>query len=240
MQQALRAPLPALAGKVGLVTGLGDDRGLAWRVGRACHAAGADIAFAYRDARARRTAEPLARSLGARVLVPCDFAQPGAPEAVFETLAQIHGRIDFVVHVTPAALPDDVPGRVADCPLGDFQQALELHVHAFARLAGLAAPLMRAGGTLLAVSARDPAAQGSGLVHVAEAALHAATHAMAAELAGRRIRVHALAPAATTGGAAAPLAHPALPADVGTLAAFLCSDAARERNGGVHCFADSP
>jgi enoyl-[acyl-carrier protein] reductase I len=50
----------SLSGKRGLIMGVANDRSIAWGIAKACHAAGADLAFSYQGEGLKKRVEPLA------------------------------------------------------------------------------------------------------------------------------------------------------------------------------------
>ena len=63
---------PQLAGRKALIVGVANDRSIAWGCAQAMHRAGADIAMTYLNDKARPYAEPLARAVGAPLLLPLE------------------------------------------------------------------------------------------------------------------------------------------------------------------------
>lgn len=129
--------------------------------------------------------------------------------------------------------------------------AMDVSCHSFIRMAKLAEPLMAAGGTLLTVTfyGSERVVEHYNLMGPVKAALESATRYLAAELGPKQIRVHAISPGPISTRAASGIdrfdellerAAAAAPAcslvdisDVGALAAFLVSDAARRITGTI-------
>jgi enoyl-[acyl-carrier protein] reductase I len=129
---------------------------------------------------------------------------------------------------------------------------MDISCHSFARMARLAEPLMNEGGTLLTMSYLGAAAvvPHYGVMGPVKAALEASVRYLATELGPRGIRVNAVSPGPIRTRAASGIpdfddlianAHSRAPLrreveidDVGSLCAFLVSDAARAVTGDVH------
>jgi enoyl-[acyl-carrier-protein] reductase (NADH) len=92
------AAKPLMAGKRGLVMGVANDRSIAWGIAKALHAQGAEVAFSYQGEAFQKRVMPLAQSLGADFMRPCDADKPADLEALFKGLGDHWGRLDFVVH----------------------------------------------------------------------------------------------------------------------------------------------
>lgn len=240
-----------LQGKKGLVVGIANAQSIAWGCARAFRDAGAELAVTWFNDKARPHVEPLAQQLQASIALPLDVEQPGQMEAVFAAIEQQWGRLDFVLHSIAFAPKSDLHGRVTDSSREGFGRAMDISCHSFARMARLAEPLMKDGGSLMTMSyvGAEEVIPDYGLMGPVKAALEAATRYMAAELGPRGIRVNAISPGPLATRAAsgipnfdallddavrrAPLRRQVDIAEVGALCTFLASDAASAMTGGT-------
>lgn len=241
----------SLAGRKGLVIGVADDRSIAWGCAKAFHALGAELALTYYKDKALPSVAPLADSIGADLLGPCNVLEPGQLEVVFDAVARKWGRLDFLLHSIAFAPREDLHGRVVDCSADGFLTAIDVSCHSFIRCARYAEPLMPDGGTLLTMSfyGAEKVVPNYNLMGPVKAALEATARYLAAELGPRGIRVHAVSPGpldtrAASGlrafdellaeaGRRAPASRRVGIDDVGRVTAFLASDAARLMTGGT-------
>ena len=69
-------------GKVALVTGVANQRSIAWAIAKALHTAGATLVFTYQGERLKETVEELAGSLGSELVLPCDVTDEEEVAAV--------------------------------------------------------------------------------------------------------------------------------------------------------------
>ena len=240
-----------MAGKRGLIVGIANDQSIAYGCARAIRRAGAELAVTYLNDRAEPHVRPLAEQLGASLVVPCDVRESGQLEAVFERIATDWGRLDFVLHSIAYAPREDLQGRVIDSSASGFALAMDVSCHSFLRMARLAEPLMTAGGTLLTVTfyGSERVVDHYNLMGPVKAALESAVRYLAAELGPKGIRVHAVSPGPMRTRAAsgidrfdemlaraareAPQRHLVGVSDVGEVARFLVSDAARRVTGTI-------
>lgn len=234
-----------LEGKRGLIVGIANDQSIAWGCARAFRALGADLAVTYLNDKAKPHVMPLAEALEAPIVMPLDVSAPGQLEAVFERIEAEWGEIDFVVHSIAFSPKDTLQGRVVDVPRDGFLTTMDISCWSFIRMAHLAEPLMKRGGTLFTMSyyGSQMVVKNYNIMGVAKAALESAVRYLAAELGPKGIRVHAISPGplATRAASGIPefdeLLHKAqetAPArslvsidDVGMATAFLAHDAAR-------------
>lgn len=243
--------LGALAGKIGLVLGIANEHSIAAGCAQSFAGAGATLVATYLNEKAKPFVEAATRDMPCALLLPCDVREPGSLEAVFDAVRTRYGRLDFVLHAVAFAPRDDLHGRVTDCSAAGFAMAMDVSCHSFIRTARLAEPLMKGGGTLLAVTfyGSERVVAHYNLMGPVKAALESSVRYLAAELGPAHIRTHALSPGpirtrAASGidrfdemlaraAAEAPEHEGVTIGEVGSLAAFLVSDAARMLNGTV-------
>jgi enoyl-[acyl-carrier protein] reductase I len=241
--------LHPLAGKKGLVTGIANDQSIAWGCAQAFRALGADLAVTYLNEKARSYVAPLAEQVGAAIVLPLDLRVEGQLEQVFAEITRTWGHLDFVLHSIAFAPRADLQGRVVDCSREGFLLAMDISCHSFIRMAHLAEPLMKNGGTLFTMTyfGSTQVVEGYNMMGPVKAALEAATRYMAVELGPKGIRVHAISPGPLKTRAASGLNHfdellnraaSKAPAraqvsieDVGAATAALATDAARLMTG---------
>lgn len=252
MQDGIFAPgAMDLKGKKGLVVGIANDQSIAYGCARAYHHLGADLAVTYLNEKARRFVEPCAEAVGAAILAPLDVTEAGQMEAVFATIAETWGRLDFVLHSIAFAPMEDLHGRVVDCSREGFSMAMDVSCHSFIRMARLAEPLMDKGGALQTMSyfGSEKVVEHYNIMGPVKAALESTSRYLAAELGPKGIRVHAISPGPLKTRAASGIAEfdallnkaaERAPAralvdidDVGAAAAYLCTDAAHLITGNV-------
>jgi enoyl-[acyl-carrier protein] reductase I len=238
----------SLQGKKVLVAGVANDSSIAYGCARAMRELGADLAVTYLNEKAKPHVEPLAKSLGAELFLPCDVTKAGELEAVYGEIGARWGVLHSALHSMAFAPKQDLQGRLVDSSLEGFQVAMDVSCHSFVRMAKLAEPLMQEGGTLFTMSylGATRAIRNYNLMGPVKAALESATRYLALEL-GPKIRVHAISPGPLRTRAASGLAdfdqllaraaerslakQLASIDDVGRYVAFLASDAARILTG---------
>jgi enoyl-[acyl-carrier protein] reductase I len=234
-----------LEGKKGLVVGIANEQSIAWGCAKAFRSFGAELAVTYLNDKAKKYVEPLARELEAPIMMPLDVRTPGQMEAVFERIAKDWGTLDFVVHSIAFSPKEALQGRVVDVSRDGFLTTMDVSCWTFIRMAHLAEPLMRNGGTLFTMTyyGSQMVVQNYNIMGVAKAALESAVRYIAAELGPKGIRVHAISPGPLATRAASGIpefdalldkARAKAPArslvsieDVGVATAFLAHDAAR-------------
>lgn len=251
VEAAQAVTLVDLRGKRGLVIGIANEHSIAAGCAEAFARTGARLAATYLNAKAEPFVRAVTDRLGCELVLPCDVRVSGQLEDVFAQVLAKWGGLDFLLHSIAFAPREDLDGRVTDCSAAGFDIAMNISCYSFIRMAHLAEPLMTGGGCLLAVTfyGSERVVAHYNLMGPVKAALESSMRYVAAELGPKGIRAHAISPGpirtrAASGidrfdelleeaAARAPEHHLVDIQDVGNLAAFLVSDAARRITGTV-------
>ena len=238
-------------GTKGLIVGIANDQSIAWGCAKAFRALGAELAVTYLNDRAKKHVEPLAKELEAPIFMPLDVNTEGQTEQVFARIEKEWGRLDFLLHSIAFSPKEALHGRVVDVQRDGFLKTMEVSCWSFIRMAHLAEPLMKNGGTLFTMTyyGSQMVVQNYNVMGFAKAALEAAVRYIAAELGPKGIRVHAISPGPLATRAAsgipdfdelmdkvqskAPTRSLVSIDDVGVATAFLALDGAKLMTGDV-------
>ena len=185
---SLRTMSGPLAGKVALVTGA--SRGIGRAIARKLAAAGCDIAVNYYNS--HEEAEALCTEL--RALGRDAFAlkaSVGLPESVDELFEELRGHVDHLDIVVSNAA-SGVLKPALEMSLKHWRWCLETNALALNLLAQRAVPMMRPGGSIIALSSlgAERAMPGYAFIGASKAALEALARSLAQELGPRGIRVN--------------------------------------------------
>jgi len=242
-----------LAGKRALIVGVATDRSIAWGIAQAMHREGAELAFTYPNDRMKERVEPLAHSVGSRLLTQLDVTVDDQVDASFDYLKREWGQLDIVVHAVAFAPGEALKGGfVANTSREAFRIAHDVSSYSFTALARGAQPLMSGRkGALLTLSylGAVKAIPSYNVMGLAKASLEANVRFMASDLGPQGIRVNGISagPIKTLAAAGiagfrkmlgrvaevAPLRRNVTQEDVGNAAAFLCSDLAAGITGEI-------
>jgi enoyl-[acyl-carrier protein] reductase I len=248
---AMAGVRPILTGHKSLIVGIANDQSIAFGCAEAFRAAGADLAITWLNDKARTYVEPLGEALGAEIMAPLNVENPGELEALFDEIGNRWGKLDSLVHSIAFAPKEDLQGGLLDCSAPGFGRAMDVSCHSFVRMAKLAAPLMKDGGTMFAMSylGANRVVTNYNVMGPVKAALEACCRYLAFELGPQDIRVHAISPGPLKTRAASgikdfermlndaiersPLHELVDIEDVGSACAYLASDYARRITGGT-------
>ncbi|TAJ84199.1 MAG: enoyl-[acyl-carrier-protein] reductase FabI [Reyranella sp.] len=183
-----------MAGKKGLVMGVANERSIAWGIAKACHDQGAEVAFTFQGEALEKRVRPLANSIGAKIIEPCDVTNAASIDAVFAKLEKEWGKLDFVVHAIAFSNKDELRGRYLDTTSDNFNLTMNVSVYSFTAVAQRAVPLMKDGGSLLTLTyyGAERVIPHYNVMGVAKAALEASVRYLAADLGEQKIRVNAI------------------------------------------------
>ena len=198
-----------LRGRRGLIVGVANEHSIAFGCAAKLRGFGAEVALTYLNAKAKPYVEPLAKQIGASMLLPLDVAEESAVASMFEQIKAQWGYLDFIIHSIAFAPKDDLHGRIVDCSREGFLQAMQISCHSFVELAHHAEPLMRPGGALVTMSCygADKVVQNYNMMGPVKAALESTVRYMAHELGQSKIRVYAVSPGPLKTRAASGIDH---------------------------------
>jgi len=137
-----------MAGKKGLVMGVANDRSIAWGIAAKLAEQGADLAFTFQGEALQKRVMPLAASVNSDLVLPCDVTDEDSVNAVFDTLADKWGKIDFLLHAIAYSDKEELKGKYVDTSRDNFKRTMDISVYSFTHLARKATAMMNDGGSL--------------------------------------------------------------------------------------------
>ena len=241
-----------LAGKIGVVFGVANKRSIAWAIAQAWHKAGARLAFTYQGERLKENVEELVGAFGEdTLLMPCDVTRDEDIDRVFADLGQKFGRLDLLLHSVAFAPKDALEGQFVNTSREAFRVSHDVSAYSLVALARGAAPLMKDGGSIVAMSyyGAEKVIPHYNVMGVAKASLEASTRYLAYDLGPKKIRVNCISAGPMNTLAArgiagfldmmkhyethSPLKRNVQPDELGATGTFLASDGAAAITGQV-------
>ncbi len=183
-----------MAGKRGLIMGVANDRSIAWGIAKAAHDAGAELAFTYQGEALQKRVAPLAQSVGADLVLPCDVTDDASVDATFDAIKQKWGSLDFVVHAIAFSDKDELKGKYVSTSRKNFTLTMDISCFSFTAICERASRMMPNGGSLLTLSyfGAERVMPHYNVMGVAKAALECSVRYLAADLGEQNIRVNAI------------------------------------------------
>jgi enoyl-[acyl-carrier protein] reductase I len=243
-------------GKRGLIMGVANDHSIAWGIARTLAAHGATLGFTYQGEALGKRVRPLAQTLGAELVLPCDVEDIASVDKLFEAIGEKWGGLDFLVHAVAFSDKTELKGRYADTTRANFIRTMLISCFSFTEAAKRAAALMTNGGAMITLTYNGGtrAMPNYNAMGLAKAALEASVRYLAVDFGGRAIRVNAISagPIRTLAGAGigdarqmfafqqrhAPLRRGVTLDEIGGAALYLLSDLSTGVTGDIH-FVDS-
>ena len=242
-----------LQGKRALIVGVASNRSIAWGIAQAMHREGAELAFTYQNEKLQSRVENAAAECGSKIVLPCDVANDGDIERVFQELGRQWDGLDIIVHSVAYAPREELEGDyVSSTTRQGFITAHEISSYSFTALAKAGRELMAGRrGALLTMSylGAERAMPNYNVMGLAKASLEANVRYMAQSLGPEGIRVNGISagPIKTLAAAGigdfrkmldqvarqSPLRRNVTIEEVGNAGAFLCSDLASGISGEI-------
>jgi len=184
-----------LDGRKGIIFGVANEKSIAWAIAQKLHKEGAELAFTFAGEALEKRVRPLADSLGAKLILPCDVTKDDQIGAVFDTVRSAFGHLDILVHAIAFANKEDLKSDFLNTSREGFRLAQDVSAYSLTVLARHAAPLMegRPGSILtLTYYGAEKVIPRYNVMGVAKASLEASVRYLAADLGPKGIRVNAI------------------------------------------------
>jgi enoyl-[acyl-carrier protein] reductase I len=236
-------PGPLLQGKRALITGVANDRSIAWAIAQLFREEGAELAFTYPGEAMEKRVRPLAEGIGAKAILDCDVSRDADIERTVADLRKVWDRVDVLVHSIGYAPREALDGRFADVTTRQvWTVALDVSAYSLIGLARAVKPLMPPGSSIVTLTyyGSEKVVKHYNIMGVAKAALECSTRYLAEDLGQDGIRVNAISAGPIKTLAAAgikgmrtmlgenaektPLRRNVDQVDVAKAALYLCSD----------------
>lgn len=232
-----------LSGKRILVTGLVDDRSLAYGIAHSLHKQGAELAFSYKASSSKERVIKLAQEFETDLVFQCDITDDQQIDDLFNNLSGQWNKFDGFIHsIAKAPISSFIGGYLESVTRKNFFMAHDASSYSLAGLTKSALPLLNSGSSIVTISylGANRAVPGYNVMGVAKASLEANVRYLANDLGPRQIRVNAVStgPFITKATARSPVIdenikyyakHSPLRrnislVEIGNTISFLCSD----------------
>jgi len=194
--KGMHEPLTGLMmkGKRGLIMGVANDRSIAWGIAQVCAAHGAEIAFTYQGEALQKRVMPLAQSVNAPIIEPCDVTDEASLDGLFAVIKEKWGHLDFVVHGIAYSDKTELDGLYVNTTRANFLKTMDISCYSLTAVAQRALPLMDEGGSILTLSyiGAERVMPHYNVMGVAKAALEASVRYLSVDLGPKNIRVNAI------------------------------------------------
>ena len=229
--------------KRAVIFGLANKRSIAWAIAQKLQESGWRLAVCYQNERLEQEARDLIADLPGAAGFMCDVSSDDQIARLFDELKGKYGSLHGIVHSVAFAPAEELRGEFVNTTREGFRIAHDISVYSLVAVALAAAPLMTDGGGIVTMSyfGAEKVVPRYNVMGVAKAALEASVRYLASDLGPKGIRVNAISAGPIKTLAArgisnlgemlkahaerAPLRRNVDPAEVGSTAAFLLSNA---------------
>lgn len=182
-----------LKGKKAVVFGIANDKSIAWHIAKRLNEAGCRIFAAYQE-RTEQWSVPLIKTLSNPVYEKCDVVEDAQLDAFFNKVKEEFGEVDFLIHSIAFAKREHLQGKFMNVNRRGYQVAHEVSAYSLAELTRRTAPMMKNGGSIIAMTylGSERATPGYNIMGVAKAALESSVRYLAYDLGEQKIRVNAI------------------------------------------------
>src|SRR3954447_19676290 len=137
-----------LDGKKGLIMGVANDHSIAWGIAQALHAEGADMGFNFLGEALERRVRPLAESLGAKLIEPCNAQSDEEIDAFMARARAVYGSLAFFIYAIAFANREELNGPYLKTSRAGFLQALEISTYSLTAIVKAAQELLNPGASI--------------------------------------------------------------------------------------------
>ncbi|MBL8329227.1 MAG: enoyl-ACP reductase FabI [Rubrivivax sp.] len=234
-----------LTGKRFLITGVLNNRSIAYGIARACHREGAELAFSYVGERFKERIAEFAAEFGSSLTFDCDVGSDEQIERTFTQLGEAWPQFDGFVHSIGFAPREAIGGDFLEgLSRESFRIAHDISAYSFPAMAKASLPYLRPGAALLTLSYLGAVryVPNYNTMGLAKASLESSVRYLAQSLGARGVRVNGVSAGpiktlAASGikdfgklltefAATTPIRRTVTIDDVGNACAFLMSDLA--------------
>jgi enoyl-[acyl-carrier protein] reductase I len=183
-----------LEGKKGLIMGVANDHSIAWGIAQALHAEGADLGFTYVGDALERRVRPLAESLNAKLIAPCDVQSDEEIDALIARAREVYGSLDIIIHAIGFAKKEELSGPYLNVTRDGFRLALDVSAYSLTAVVKAAQDVLSPDASIITLTyhGAQQVAQNYNVMGVAKAALEASVRYLANDLGPRGVRVNAI------------------------------------------------
>jgi enoyl-[acyl-carrier protein] reductase I len=184
-----------MQGKRVFVTGVANDRSIAWAIAERFHAEGAELVFSYPgEAMGKRTI-PLAKTLDPAAILDLDVSDDAQIARAVQEVAKVWDSVDVVVHSIGYAPREALDGRFTEVTTREaWRITMDVSAYSLIALARAFRPMMKPGSSLLTLSyyGAEKVVTNYNVMGVAKAALEASVRYLAEDLGREGVRVNAI------------------------------------------------
>ena len=245
-----------LEGKKALITGIVNNRSIAYGIAKEFKKQGARLGFSYSRPPVKKRIEAISKELGGEFIVQCDATNCDDLERAAGQVKSHWGDLDVMIHSIAYANREDLKGRFIDTSREGYLVAMDVSSYTLVAMCRAYEQLFNPGASVITLSyyGAGKVVANYNAMGVAKAALEACVRYLSVDLGASGVRINAISagPVKTMAASAiggvktilakieekAPLHRNITIEDVGKCALYLASDLSSGTTGDV-IFVDS-
>ena len=184
-----------MQGKRAFVTGVANDRSIAWAIAEQFKAQGAELAFSYPGEAMGKRMIPLVQSMNPAAVVDMDVGNDAQIEAAVKEVSKVWDSVDVIVHSIGYAPREALDGRFTDVTTREaWRITMDVSAYSLIALARAFRPLLKPDANIVTLSyyGAEKVVTNYNVMGVAKAALEASVRYLAEDLGRDGIRVNAI------------------------------------------------
>ena len=241
-----------LEGKKAVITGIANERSIAYGIAKSFQREGAEMIFTYPNEKLKKRVEEIAGELGADATAQCDVTSDDDIRSLAKFIKDKWGDLDILVHSIAFAPKEEFKGGVIDTSRNGFASAMDISVYSLIALTRELVPLMEGrNGSIITLSyyGAEKVVPHYNVMGIAKSALECTVRYLAYDIApkGHRINAISAGPVKTLAAYSItgfhllmehttkvnPFGRAITIEEVGDTAVYLCSDLSRAVTGEV-------
>jgi len=241
-----------MQGKRALITGVANDRSIAWFIAEHFRAQGAEVVFTYAGEAMGKRVVPLVSPTNPKAVIDLDVSRDEEIARAVAEVKKVWDSVDVLVHSIGFAPREALDGRFTDVTTREaWRITMDVSAYSLVALARAFKPMMKPGSAIMTLSyyGGEKVVTNYNIMGVAKAALESSVRYLAEDLGQEGIRVNAISAGPLKTLAAAgikgmrtmladnasrtPLRRNIEHDEVGKAALFLCSDLASAVTGEI-------
>ncbi|GMO63563.1 MAG: enoyl-ACP reductase FabI [Rickettsiales bacterium] len=183
-----------LTGKKIVLTGILNNKSIAWGIAQECAKEGAELFMSYQNEAAQKRVLPLAEELGCKLTGQLDVSTDENMDAFFKEVGEKMGNIDGLLHCLAFSDKNELEGGITGTSMANWNMALNISAYSLIALSARARKLMKNGGSVvtLTYAGSERWVPNYNVMGIAKSALETSVKYLAPDLGADNIRVNAI------------------------------------------------
>lgn len=183
-----------LSGKKAIITGIGNERSIAFHVAKMSAEYGAELILTYHPAMKSRVEEAAQKLKNVKAILELDVANDSSLDQFFKQVASTWNKYDLLLHSIAFSNKENLSNEYFNISRDDFKLAMDISVYSFTDLMRRSKDLLAENGSAVTLSyyGAEKVVENYNIMGVAKAALEASVRYLASDFGEKQIRVNSI------------------------------------------------